>query len=78
MSETPLVTPGRYQHYKGGKYRVIGIGKNTETENDVVIYQPLHESDVTYWVRPYEMFFDTVQVEGEKIPRFRKIGDDTL
>ncbi|MDB5168548.1 MAG: hypothetical protein JWO55_806 [Candidatus Saccharibacteria bacterium] len=76
MSGTSLITPGVYRHYKGGEYKVIGIGRNTETEEDVVIYQPLYKSDVAYWVRPYEMFFDTVEADGVKVSRFKKVRDD--
>lgn len=66
---------GIYEHYKGKRYRVIGVGKNTETEEAVVIYQPLYESDVFYWVRPYEMFVETIEKDGKIIERFRKINE---
>lgn len=68
----PLET-GRYQHYKGNFYDVIGVGKDTETEEDVVIYRPLYESDVAYWVRPLAMFCDMVIVGGVSMPRFKKV-----
>lgn len=67
---------GRYQHYKGHDYEVIGVGKDTETEKEVVIYRPLYDSDVAYWVRPLAMFCDTVIVDGKTVPRFKRIGDN--
>lgn len=70
------ITPGGYKHYKGQQYEVIGIGKDTETEEDVVIYQPLYESDVAYWVRPRKMFEDTVTINGKTIRRFERVHDE--
>ncbi|HET8883914.1 MAG TPA: DUF1653 domain-containing protein [Candidatus Saccharimonadales bacterium] len=64
---------GIYKHYKGKKYEVLGVGKHTETEEDVVIYRPLYESGVSYWVRPYAMFIDTVTVDDKTVPRFKKV-----
>jgi hypothetical protein len=64
---------GIYEHYKGNRYEVIGVGKDTETEEPVVIYRPLYESDVAYWVRPYAMFMETVMIDGHTIPRFKKV-----
>jgi hypothetical protein len=72
--DKPLLAPGVYRHYKGGEYNVIGIGKDTETEELVVIYQPRYESDVTYWVRPYAMFTDNVVLEHGSVPRFVKVS----
>ena len=72
-SKTTQLQPGVYEHYKGKRYEVIGIGKDTETEVDVVIYKPLYESDVVYWVRPYDMFIESVEIEGKVIPRFTKV-----
>ena len=73
---TPQLEAGNYQHYKGNLYEVIGVGCNTETEEPVVIYRPLYRSDVVYWVRPYAMFIETVIVEGNKVPRFKKVENN--
>ncbi|MDB5187315.1 MAG: hypothetical protein JWM07_787 [Candidatus Saccharibacteria bacterium] len=70
------IETGKYQHYKGNIYEVIGVGKDTETENEVVIYQPLYDNDVAYWVRPLAMFCDTVVIDGESVPRFKKVDDN--
>lgn len=72
---TVTIEPGIYEHYKGNRYEVIGAGKDTETEADVVIYRPLYESDVLYWVRPYAMFTDTVTMGELTVPRFKKVND---
>ena len=63
------VTPGLYQHYKGGRYEVIGEATHTETEEDLVLYRALY-GERGLWVRPLEMFWETVDVEGEQVPRF--------
>jgi predicted house-cleaning noncanonical NTP pyrophosphatase (MazG superfamily) len=65
--------PGIYRHYKGKRYQVVGTGQDTETEADVVIYMPLYESDVVFWVRPLAMFSETVIVDGISVPRFEKV-----
>lgn len=73
MNNVESLETGKYQHYKGNFYDVIGVGKDTETEEDVVIYCPLYESDVAYWVRPLAMFCDTVVVNETSLPRFKKV-----
>jgi len=65
---------GKYRHYKGGEYEVLGTGKHTETEEDMVIYRALYAPYET-WVRPYDMFFETIIVDSEELPRFEKIED---
>lgn len=64
---------GRYRHYKGNKYEVLGEGIHTETEERLIIYKALYEP-FTIWVRPYDMFFETVTIDGQEIPRFSKLG----
>jgi hypothetical protein len=75
MSEpaVPHLPLGKYKHYKGKVYDVIGVGVDTETEKPVVIYVPLYESTVNFWVRPYDMFTDTLKLDGKIIKRFEKI-----
>ncbi len=63
------ITPGRYRHYKGGEYQVIGVARHSETEEQLVVYRPLYgEGDL--WVRPLDMFLETVEVDGRPVPRF--------
>lgn len=65
---------GVYQHYKGMKYLVLGVAKHSETKEDLVVYVTLYENDMaSMWVRPLEMFLENVEVDGQSMPRFRKI-----
>lgn len=61
--------PGRYRHYKGNEYRVIGLARHSETREVLVIYEALYGERGT-WVRPAAMFVETVEVDGCRIPRF--------
>ena len=65
----PEAPPGRYRHYKGGEYEVIGVVRHSETLEPMVLYRPV-QGDSGLWVRPYAMFFGTVQEEGRAEPRF--------
>jgi hypothetical protein len=61
--------PGLYRHYKGPEYRVFGVAKHSETEEEVVFYQALY-GEYGLWVRPLNMFLESVEVDGEQVPRF--------
>lgn len=63
------VEPGLYQHYKGPQYRVFSVARHSETEEEVVFYQALY-GDYGFWVRPLSMFLESVEVDGEQVPRF--------
>jgi len=71
--------PGKYKHYKGKEYEVLGVGRHSETLEELVVYRALYESPDfgkdALWVRPKEMFLEMVEVEGKKVPRFEYIGD---
>jgi hypothetical protein len=75
MQNKNLIIPGIYRHYKGNKYEVIGMGKHTETEEDVVVYRPVYKSEIAYWIRPYEMFISDVMIDGVAYPRFSRIDE---
>jgi hypothetical protein len=64
---------GRYRHYKGNEYEVIGVAKHSEDESELVVYRPLY-GEKSLWVRPLEMFTETVQVNSETIPRFEYVS----
>ena len=64
--------PGRYRHYKGGEYEVIGVARHSETDELLVVYRPLY-GDGGLWARPLAMFAETVTHEGARVPRFRRI-----
>jgi len=70
----PAVPTGRYRHYKGKEYEVIGIAKHSETEEELVVYRPLY-GNFDLWVRPKTMFLETVLVNDTPTPRFAYIGD---
>ncbi len=64
---------GKYRHYKGGMYKVIGVAIHTETGEELVIYTALTKQggEVGLWARPKSMFIEVVSVEGKSIPRFK-------
>lgn len=64
--------PGRYRHYKGGEYQVIDVARHSETEEEMVVYRPLYGAG-GLWVRPLDMFIESVEKEGETVPRFTLI-----
>ena len=71
MSEIKI---GKYRHFKGGDYEVIGIAKDSETLEDMVVYRALY-GDGGMWVRSAEMFGETVTREGKILPRFEYIDE---
>jgi len=64
---------GRYKHYKGKSYEVIGIAKHSETRKKLVVYQALYGKH-NLWARPLKKFLEKVEVEGKKMPRFEYVG----
>lgn len=65
--------PGRYRHYKGKEYLVLGVARHSETEEELVVYRLLY-GDFGLWVRPRAMFLETVVIDGRTIPRFSYVG----
>lgn len=65
--------PGRYRHYKGKEYIVLGVARHSETLEELVVYRLLY-GDYGLWVRPRAMFLETVEVEGRTLPRFAYVG----
>ena len=74
MSEIKI---GVYKHYKGNEYFVLGEALHTETEEEMIIYRlaAITESDNRVWARPKKMFLETVEIDGEVIPRFKIIAE---
>ncbi len=65
-----MLKAGIYKHYKGNLYQVFHLATHSETREKVVVYQCLYD-DYSMWVRPYEMFIETVTLEsGQVVPRF--------
>jgi hypothetical protein len=61
---------GLYRHYKGNDYFVFQVANHSETREPLVFYRCLY-GDFSWWVRPLDMFSETVELAGETIPRFR-------
>lgn len=66
--EKPRIN-GIYKHYKGNKYKVLGIAKHSETLEKMVVYQALY-GDMGIWVRPLYMWSEEVNVAGKTVLRF--------
>ena len=73
-AELPL---GRYRHYKGGEYQVMGIAQHSETNELLVVYRPLY-GEGALWVRPLSMFIESVNHDGSQLPRFQYVDDQGL
>lgn len=69
---------GKYQHFKGNFYEVIGVARHSETLEELVVYRALYDSPEfgknSLWVRPKKMFLETVIADGKKVPRFKYVG----
>lgn len=64
-----MIKIGRYRHYKGNYYDVIGVARHSETEEALVVYRPRY-GERGLWVRPLNMFCETVDFDGRQQPRF--------
>ncbi|HEY6873258.1 MAG TPA: DUF1653 domain-containing protein [Geobacteraceae bacterium] len=73
--ETQEIRPGRYRHYKGNYYEVLGVACHSETEELLVVYRCLY-GDHSLWVRPLAMFVEDVLVDGRAVPRFARCDDE--
>ena len=69
------VRPGRYRHYKGNEYIVLGVARHSETEEELVVYRPDY-GERGLWVRPRAMFEEQVEVDGRPVPRFAFVGEE--
>jgi hypothetical protein len=67
------VQPGRYRHYTGNEYTVLGVARHSETLEELVVYRQEY-GDRGLWVRQVAMFAETVVVDGQTVPRFRFLG----
>jgi hypothetical protein len=67
-----------FEHFKGKKYKIIEIGRHSETLQLQVVYQSLYDSaefgDHAIWIRPLEMFLETVVIDEQEVPRFHRIS----
>ncbi len=75
LEPLPEIKKGRYRHYKGGEYEVIDVVRHSESLEAMVFYRHIGGENADLWVRPFAMFFEEVESEGTRVPRFRYIGD---
>ncbi len=68
----PDIDLGRYRHYKGGEYEVIGVARHSESLEPMVVYRPLY-NDTGLWVRPYGMFVEHIEMDGVLRRRFEPV-----
>jgi hypothetical protein len=73
LDMTQEIKLGKYKHYKGGEYEVLGVAKHSETLEELVVYQALY-GEKELWVRPIEMFMEEVSLDGKLVPRFKYVG----
>jgi hypothetical protein len=69
------INPGRYRHYKGNEYTVLGLARHSETHEELVVYRQEY-GDRSLWVRPKKMFLETVILDGQEVPRFCCLEDE--
>ena len=70
----PNIVPGKYRHYKGKFYEVLGVARHSETLEEMVVYKALYANRLgALWVRPKKMFTEMVEVEGKKMLRFEYV-----
>lgn len=68
------IKPGRYRHFKGKEYEVLGVARHSETEEELVVYRALY-GDFGLWIRPVSMWNETVERDGKTFRRFTYIGE---
>lgn len=66
-----------YRHFKGNIYKFVGIAKDSETLEETVVYQAMYGNH-QMWVRPMDMFFEVIERDGKKMPRFEEISEDDV
>ena len=76
MNEKISIKPGRYRHYKGNEYTVIGTARHSETLEELVVYRQEY-GDHGLWVRPQKMFSETVKIDGQEVPRFQRLASSS-
>jgi len=76
MNERTSIQPGRYRHYKGNEYTVIGTARHSETLEEMVLYRQEY-GEHGLWVRPKPMFSETVKVDGQDVARFQPLASSS-
>ncbi len=73
LTPLPSIELGRYRHYKGGEYEVLGVARHSESLEPMVLYRPLYKRS-GLWVRPFAMFLELIAFNGTVQPRFSKLS----
>jgi len=68
------IRSGRYRHFKGNEYEVIGVARDSETQQPMVVYRALY-GERGLWVRPLAMFLEEIERDGVRVRRFEYIGE---
>lgn len=76
MTEKTSTQPGRYRHYKGNEYTVIGTARHSETLEEMILYRQEY-GEHGLWVRPKPMFSETVKVDGQDVARFQPLASSS-
>ncbi len=76
MPAAEQVSPGRYRHFKGGEYSVLGVACHSETKQRFVVYHPV-ANPTDLWLRPIEMWCEKVWYDGRSTMRFSPLAPDT-
>lgn len=66
------IQPGRYRHFKGNEYEVLGVARHSEDETPMVVYRALY-GEGGLWVRPADMWLETLTRDGKTFRRFEKL-----
>ncbi len=74
MDALPTAKLGRYRHFKGNEYELVGLVRHSETLEPMALYRPLY-NESGLWVRPWSMWNEEVERDGYKGPRFQYIGE---
>ena len=69
------IKTGLYEHYKGNNYEVIDTVIHSESDETLVLYRPLY-GERKLFVRPFDMFFETITIEGKEVERFKFISSE--
>lgn len=73
VMESNTIKNGKYRHFKGKEYEVLGIARHSETLEELVVYRQLY-GDSGLWLRPLSMFIERVEFNGKRVNRFEYIG----
>ncbi len=76
--DSRTIKPGKYRHFKGNDYQVSGTVYHSETEELMVLYQALYGDKANQqrlWVRPYDLFTESIERNGKRVLRFERIAD---